>query len=79
MMHCHNLVHEDHDMMMQFAVGDLRSNDPITSDPPKPDTTPLGAFPAVYRPSFPRGPTWMGPPSAGLRRFFPKSRRFAED
>jgi FtsP/CotA-like multicopper oxidase with cupredoxin domain len=22
MMHCHNLVHEDHDMMMQFGVGD---------------------------------------------------------
>jgi FtsP/CotA-like multicopper oxidase with cupredoxin domain len=22
MMHCHNLVHEDHDMMMQFSVGD---------------------------------------------------------
>lgn len=22
MMHCHNLVHEDHDMMMQFNVGD---------------------------------------------------------
>ncbi len=28
MMHCHNLVHEDHDMMMQFSVGDL-DNDPI--------------------------------------------------
>ncbi len=27
MMHCHNLVHEDHDMMMQFNVGDV-SNDP---------------------------------------------------
>src|SRR3712207_7960017 len=22
MMHCHNLVHEDHDMMTQFEVGD---------------------------------------------------------
>ena len=21
MMHCHNLVHEDHDMMHQFSVG----------------------------------------------------------
>ncbi len=27
MMHCHNLVHEDHDMMMQFRVGD-RDSDP---------------------------------------------------
>ncbi len=36
MMHCHNLVHEDHDMMMQFSVGDPDhdpSCDPITADP----------------------------------------------
>ena len=33
MIHCHNLVHEDHDMMVQFSVGDFRNNDPITSDP----------------------------------------------
>jgi FtsP/CotA-like multicopper oxidase with cupredoxin domain len=34
MMHCHNLVHEDHDMMMQFSVGDLQhlaEYDPITA------------------------------------------------
>ncbi len=34
MMHCHNLVHEDHDMMMQFSVGDpthLPDYDPITA------------------------------------------------
>lgn len=34
MMHCHNLVHEDHDMMMQFSVGDpdhLPDVDPITA------------------------------------------------
>jgi spore coat protein A len=55
MMHCHNLVHEDHDMMVQFSVGDLRNNDPITSDPPKVDATPLGSFPAVYRAGFPLG------------------------
>jgi hypothetical protein len=32
MMHCHNLVHEDHDMMMQFSVGDpdYGDCDPIT-------------------------------------------------
>jgi hypothetical protein len=29
MMHCHNLVHEDHDMMTQFQVGDMdRAQDP---------------------------------------------------
>lgn len=55
MMHCHNLVHEDHDMMVQFSVGDIRNSDPITSDPPKLDTTPLGAFAAVYGPAFPAG------------------------
>jgi FtsP/CotA-like multicopper oxidase with cupredoxin domain len=34
MMHCHNLVHEDHDMMMQFSVGDPENEaefDPITA------------------------------------------------
>ena len=37
MIHCHNLPHEDHDMMQQFAVGDVNVNDPITSAPCKPD------------------------------------------
>jgi FtsP/CotA-like multicopper oxidase with cupredoxin domain len=55
MIHCHNLSHEDHDMMVQFAVGDPRSNDPITADPPVRDTTPLNAFPPVYLPGFPAG------------------------
>jgi hypothetical protein len=33
MMHCHNLVHEDHDMMAQFLVGaDSPACDPITAD-----------------------------------------------
>ena len=39
MIHCHNLPHEDHDMMVQFAVG-LQSpdpNDPMTADPARPD------------------------------------------
>ena len=34
MMHCHNLVHEDHDMMMQFSVGDpqhVAEYDPIAA------------------------------------------------
>jgi FtsP/CotA-like multicopper oxidase with cupredoxin domain len=37
MMHCHNLVHEDHDMMMQFSVGDPNHApefDPITAARP---------------------------------------------
>jgi FtsP/CotA-like multicopper oxidase with cupredoxin domain len=55
MIHCHNLVHEDHDMMVQFSVGNPQSNDPITSDPAVRDTTPLGAFPPVYLPGFPPG------------------------
>ena len=34
MMHCHNLVHEDHDMMVQFEVGD-GGHDPRLFDPCK--------------------------------------------
>ena len=34
MMHCHNLVHEDHDMMVQFEVGG-GGHDPIKPDPCK--------------------------------------------
>ncbi len=44
MVHCHNLVHEDHDMMVQFEVG-TGGPDPITAAPEKPmtqlSTTPL--------------------------------------
>lgn len=32
MMHCHNLPHEDHDMMAQFRVG-LKETDPDPNDP----------------------------------------------
>jgi spore coat protein A len=35
MMHCHNLVHEDHDMMVQFEVGE-GGPDPIASAPARP-------------------------------------------
>jgi FtsP/CotA-like multicopper oxidase with cupredoxin domain len=35
MMHCHNIVHEDHDMMTQFEVGQ-GGPDPITTAPAKP-------------------------------------------
>jgi FtsP/CotA-like multicopper oxidase with cupredoxin domain len=35
MIHCHNLVHEDHDMMVQYEVG-TGGHDPITADPARP-------------------------------------------
>lgn len=35
MVHCHNIVHEDHDMMAQFEVGQ-GGPDPITAAPPQP-------------------------------------------
>ncbi len=38
MMHCHNLVHEDHDMMTQFEVRSRAGDngpDPIKAAPPK--------------------------------------------
>lgn len=53
MTHCHNLVHEDSDMMIQFAVGDPDNNDPVTSDRPSQETQPES--PAAYRPSYPPG------------------------
>ena len=28
MLHCHNITHEDHDMMVQFAVGNPRRQRP---------------------------------------------------
>lgn len=44
MMHCHNVVHEDHDMMVNFEVGQ-GGPDPVTTAPPRPvsalPTTPL--------------------------------------
>ena len=44
MVHCHNLPHEDHDMMHQFSVGlktgQTDPNDPILADPCKLDNLP---------------------------------------
>jgi spore coat protein A, manganese oxidase len=44
MVHCHNLPHEDHDMMQQFAVGwrpgDPDPNDPVLAAPAKIDNLP---------------------------------------
>jgi FtsP/CotA-like multicopper oxidase with cupredoxin domain len=42
MIHCHNLSHEDHDMMTQFQIGaHHRDCDPINTAPPKYCTTPM--------------------------------------
>jgi hypothetical protein len=43
MIHCHNTVHEDHDMMVQYRVGpedavDTITNNPITAAPAQWDT-----------------------------------------
>jgi spore coat protein A len=44
MMHCHNIVHEDHDMMNQFEIG-RDGPDPVLADPAKPlPTKPLGSI-----------------------------------
>jgi len=44
MVHCHNLVHEDDDMMVQYAVGwkpgQPDPNDPILAAPPRVDNLP---------------------------------------
>jgi len=55
MIHCHNLVHEDNDMMVQFAVGDPRQNDPVSADPPIPDIYSTGARRPVYAAALPLG------------------------
>ena len=43
MVHCHNLPHEDHDMMQQFCVGDVDAeedpHDPVRAAPAVPDPT----------------------------------------
>jgi len=41
MIHCHNLAHEDHDMMVQYEVGS-GGPDPILAAPAKPLPAPVG-------------------------------------
>ena len=47
MIHCHNLAHEDHDMMTQFTVGltagQVDPHDPVEADRPKLDDLPEDA------------------------------------
>jgi FtsP/CotA-like multicopper oxidase with cupredoxin domain len=49
MLHCHFLAHEDHDMMVQYAVGwrpgQPDPNDPLLAAPPKVDNLPRGGPP----------------------------------
>ena len=49
MMHCHNVIHEDHDMMTNFEVGQ-GGPDPVTSAPPRPVSNPL---PPLVKPTPP--------------------------
>jgi FtsP/CotA-like multicopper oxidase with cupredoxin domain len=57
MIHCHNLVHEDHDMMTQFRVGtndfDNDPNDPIAAARPEWDDA--GPDDPEYEPAYPLG------------------------
>ncbi|MGI8729014.1 MAG: multicopper oxidase family protein [Solirubrobacteraceae bacterium] len=64
MMHCHNLVHEDHDMMTQFEVGS-GGDDPIEADPCKDlPAGPLFTEPEKKDDSGP-GSSGSGPGSSG--------------
>ncbi len=62
MIHCHNLPHEDHDMMVQFSVGlgpdDVDEHDPIGADPAKldDDDDRRGKSPDAWPPGVPRRP-----------------------
>ena len=56
MIHCHNLPHEDHDMMVQFRVGtaalEPQENDPIKAGPSRWDeATALPPFPGAHEPA----------------------------
>jgi hypothetical protein len=62
MMHCHNLVHEDHDMMVQFEVGD-GGDDPINADPCKTQDKMGDLVPEDHRET-PRGPSTISVPAA---------------
>jgi spore coat protein A len=63
MMHCHNLVHEDHDMMVQFEVGD-GGDDPINADPCKTQDKMGDLVPQDRRPEEPRGSSTISVPAA---------------
>src|SRR3954454_22687641 len=59
MMHCHTLVHEDHDMMVQFEVGDS-GHDPVEGDRPKHQPAP-----ELHGDEPPSGPSASSGPGPG--------------
>ena len=67
MVHCHNLVHEDHDMMAQYQGGesaDPDPNDPMTADPAVPAGTSSTTPSPTPSPSPSASPTPSVSPSA---------------
>ena len=74
MVHCHNTVHEDHDMMVQFRVGlgpdDFDPHDPIAADPARRDDDgELGRAPRARPPGAPPlGTLAPGSGPGGARR-----------
>ena len=46
MIHCHNLVHEDHDMMAQFEVG-RDGDDPMYADAARANPAPAFEAPSA--------------------------------
>ena len=72
MIHCHNLVHEDHDMMVQFSVGlgadEVDPHDPIATDPAqRDDDGDGGRAPDARPPGVPRRRPSSGPGSGSAR------------
>jgi spore coat protein A, manganese oxidase len=63
MIHCHNLVHEDHDMMIQFQVG--TGGDPWASAPAGPSSE---APPLYGTPETPPPPPPNAPPTVSFLR-----------
>jgi hypothetical protein len=82
MMHCHNLVHEDHDMMVQFEVG-AGGHHPIDYDRPKHQPAPelrgdeprSGPSPSSGPGSAPVSAPAQQPPVAGSVAPKPKPKR----
>ena len=72
MMHCHNLVHEDHSMMSQFLVGvDAPAYDPIHAAPAQHKP----ALPVCDRLDEPVATVVAGPTASSRRKCAPKKRK----
>jgi spore coat protein A, manganese oxidase len=67
MIHCHNLSHEDHDMMFQYQVGHHDIDcDAMNSDPPKPLPAPdlVPQQPPAAQPAAPENTSTTTPPES---------------